>query len=92
MKNFAEALLKFGGWTKPNNRNTEPRYFLHKDKQPCGKPYPFCDKHLNIHYHTQTSTRHPHGTVNIRCRLCSKGGIFDLNQWKSDMAKSKKSE
>ena len=90
MKNFAEVLLKYGDWTKPKNNNTEPKYFLHKDKQPCGKEYPFCDKHLNIHFHN--TPRHPKGSVNIRCRLCSKGGIFDYNQWKVDMAKSKKSE
>ena len=92
MKNFDEVLKKFGGWTQPKNRNTEPRYILNKDKQPCGKPYPFCEKHLNIHYYQSENQRHPKGSVNIRCRLCSKGGIFDLRQWKVDMAKSKKSE
>ena len=100
MKDFEERLKQFGYWYKPHGKGshdiTTERFVMttptDRQKPRCSTEYPYCDRAMNIHYHTITNHSAKPGTIRLQCKICGKGGIVDADQWRVDVAKSKKSE
>lgn len=100
MKDFDKRLSELGKWIKPHGPAGELRYHLNgKPKiQPNRKPwcsgeYPYCTRAMMIEFvHVTYPQKYSQNQARLRCNLCSRGEICDVNQWREDVAKSKKSE
>jgi len=99
VKDFDKRLAELGKWVYPQGPKSgdkPPKYVLNqpkdRDKPRCNGQYPFCMRSLHIHYHTITNAKAPKHTAAIKCKICNRGGVVNVAQWREDVAKSKKSE
>ena len=95
MKDFDKIIAQFGS-SRVLQREGVERFILNqptdRNKPRCSGSYPFCTQSMMITYHTLTNPRAEKGTIKLVCKICKRGGIVNGNQWRVDVAKSKKSE
>lgn len=93
MSDLTDKINQLGKWvthtSKPDTwqLNEDKR----KTKRSCGFKYPYCREHLLITFHNLTNAKSKPGTVNVRCNICKKAAVVDINQWRVDSAMAKKS-
>jgi hypothetical protein len=94
MSDLTDKINQLGKWVTHTAKSDT--WELHQDrrklKKSCGFKYPYCREHLVITFHHITNPKNKPTTVNVRCHICKKSAVVDINQWNVDVAKSKKSE